>query len=127
MQTATQTTIKASELRIGNSAKMFVSSNEYVVWQLAWIDIKMCFEGTRIYEPIPLTPEILERCGFDEINVVYADDQPYDGSFGDYKILEYKSRMKNGFYLRYSTKLQYLHQLQNLYHSLTGEELNINL
>lgn len=72
---------------------------------------------------ISLSPEILEMCRMDEINIVYVDDSPFDGSIGDYKILEYKSRMKNGFYLSHSTHLQYLHQLQNLYFALTGEEL----
>ena len=70
--------------------------------------------------PIPLTPEILEKCGFEkkgkryskgwvylweqENNIVFALSEMYE-FVGDY--LPCKS----------------LHQLQNLYYALTGEEL----
>jgi len=84
--------------------------------------------------PIPLTPEILEKAGF-KWEIFYQgfynkamsnnSHSPYiilESSLdGIYKIVMFRTSMKIG------VSLQYLHQLQNLYFSLTGEELNINL
>lgn len=79
--------IKANELRIGNKIKR--KSNENIC-TVNWGIIKDfdLHEDVSDYEPIRLTPQILEKCGFENI---------------------------------------YLHQLQNLYFALTGNELEINL
>jgi hypothetical protein len=93
--------------------------------------------------PIPITPEILERCdGF------FVDDMNYNENKENYCICVYEGtylhiNSKNGvtkigsyehsadvgigtidttFYIQ-DTK--HLHQLQNLYHSLTGNELTL--
>lgn len=72
-------------------------------------------------EPIPLTPEILEMAGF-EVPDGYNDTVLYkDGIMIDFHLGEYKLRENNRI------KLKYLHQLQNLYFALTGEELEIKL
>jgi len=82
-------------------------------------------------KPIPLTEEILLKCGF---------KKDLDGSFqkNDVSIFLDK-RFKTNLYLQtndsnrnfiwfgYECKIQHLHQLQNLYFALTGEELNIEL
>jgi len=75
--------------------------------------------------PIPLTPEILEKCGFEKGYDVYSKD-----SFEIAYII-------NGFdevgYVLIINKeaesviFHYLHQLQNLYFALTGQELDTNL
>ena len=79
--------------------------------------------------PIPLTPEILEKCGFENKKL---------GK--DYWELP-NEKCINGwseeftFYLPYfemntytgTVSIKALHQLQNLYFALTGEELKINL
>jgi hypothetical protein len=111
--------IQANELRVGNYVYDF-SGKPVVV-------VRTTFGATPLETPIPLTPEILEKCGFEEINIIHVDERPYDGSIGDYQIKQFKSRMKNGYYLSHQTKLLYLHQLQNLYFALTGEELTVNL
>jgi hemerythrin superfamily protein len=81
-------------------------------------------ESLRInYHPIPLTPEILEKCGFiEKLNRQW--------SFGenqithDYMITVRYSKIIDGFYYQNAHfRLRHLHQLQNLYFALTGEEL----
>jgi hypothetical protein len=88
------------------------------------------------FEPIPLTPELLEKCGFkiDGDNVYYLDAFPE--AFPSQRfVIEYKEDI--GFMLRSRYQeycahftfrhLQHLHQLQNLYFDLTAKELNITL
>lgn len=85
-------------------------------------------------KPIPLTPEILEKCGF----IDRSGSIPNRMSFGVtmFKRLELVWYAQDSF-IRYQTKsegftlpfehVKYLHQLQNLYFALTGEELTVNL
>lgn len=125
----TETTLKASELRIGNwiakrigfdkiisiySNKVVVSTpkeDEYGYATLNMYDVK----------PIPLTKEIIEKAGMreKEDNVYYSFDRPnikltYVGQWHCYVD-------------SYPITLNYLHQLQNLYFALTGTELTIQL
>lgn len=90
------------------------------------------------YDPIPLTEEILSKCGFDfsafkkpmqtcGVDLFYGHDYYF-------KRIGYKTdlilRSLNGVFrieCFYSTRIQYLHQLQNLYFALTGEELEVKL
>lgn len=73
------------------------------------------------YDPIPITPEWLERLGFAVgkrsiykdfgfFEIEYERDQLYIG------INEYQDSLYH---------IQYVHQLQNLVYSLTGQELII--
>lgn len=69
-------------------------------------------------EPIPLTPEILEKCGFEQANGIMLWECngvqiAYETICGYFRI-----------YPR-TNKIEYLHQLQNLYWCLVGEELEI--
>lgn len=79
-------------------------------------------------KPIPLTEEILLKCGFEitrqtehpnNIWTVYGEECKFE--------LEHIT----SFYLYdnkcFGTKVQYLHQLQNLYFALTNTELTVNL
>lgn len=75
------------------------------------------------YAPIPLNDEWLLRFGFERSGVYYVKDEVYiydtcrlciDSE--EYGYFEYK--------FNYTSKLLvYVHQLQNLYFALTGEEL----
>lgn len=79
--------------------------------------------------PIPLTPELLERCGFiygeDEDDLRYYEhpesviDFQADVDFGDGK----NTFSQVNPILKY--KLEFLHQLQNLFFALEGYELEI--
>lgn len=81
--------------------------------------------------PIPLSPEMLEKCGFKK----NTDGQGYDILLNlplnsDWMYLVWND---SGFYLSNEDivlvilKCDYLHQLQNLYFALTQTELTINL
>lgn len=126
--------INANELRLclgnwveANSPPMIVGSiNEFDI-DLYMPDSEadcFSFDISRI-NGIPLTPEILEKAGF----VIPAGNHSYtvveDG------VIKYKFEM--GFYHTFIigntvfSHIKYVHQLQNLYFDLTGEELEINL
>ena len=75
------------------------------------------------FEPILLTRDILEKCGFENFNV---NDQ-----YSSYKKGPLTIRFVAGNAIRANIRdcefgCQYLHQLQNLYFDLTGEELEIS-
>lgn len=125
--------IKANELRIGNWAE---SKGKFV--QVNYMSYPMGDEQNRVVSfypntkghqddhnnlnnlnPIPITSEILESC-----KVMYKH-------FADRFYIRIVSggisigqRTKGIKYLR---NIKYVHQLQNIYFALTGEELEINL
>jgi hypothetical protein len=78
-------------------------------------------------EPIPLTEEWLKRFGFektiaDDVNHhfdYYTDEKISAGNLWEHD---------KGFCHDYDMggEIKHVHQLQNLYHALTGEELKIN-
>lgn len=113
--------MKANELRIGNWVYYPPMKNNYQVLRLN-TDIEVD------YEPIPLTEEILLKCGFSNNG---------DGGVELYlkpMILSYDLKTKKMYLMAGqfaectdTVPCEYLHQLQNLYFALTGEELTINL
>jgi hypothetical protein len=128
--------MKPNELRIGNWVKLFNDEfNKIHVISKTAIQVEGGIIGGEVFkleqiQPIPLTPEILEKCGFvkqyDECvfdfgnsrieQVIWADSEP-----------EWKFRRILGNDLtswRHGMiAINYLHQLQNLVFALTGEEL----
>jgi len=92
-------------------------------------------------EPIPLTPELLEKCGFkNESEYVYRHDE-----FGEYvlydaptdwgNVSEYPAEIDGhggGVLYGYChgsavIRTPYLHDLQNKFFAITGKDLEINL
>jgi hypothetical protein len=76
--------------------------------------------------PIALTPEILEKCGFKLLSDFYGLQHTY----GYIAILFENSTLMIEDLHDDSVNIKapkYLHQLQNLYFALTGEELQIKL
>lgn len=79
-------------------------------------------ESTHIndIEPIPLTEEILLKCGFNFWGGItsYCDREDF-----------WSIKMEDGrFEIEYvELEIKHLHQLQNLYFALTGKELEIEL
>lgn len=77
-------------------------------------------------EPIPITPEILEKAGLTDLNTITTN-----GGEIFYELVNYelgicgKDSAISGHI--YYAKCRYVHQLQNLYFALTGEELEIKL
>ena len=84
--------------------------------------------GQNLFEPIPLTPEILEKAGAYVSKIMSGYVLPLKGKTEIIRI--HKTIIADGYYWEWGThavKLGHLHQLQNLYFALTGEELNIEL
>lgn len=133
--------INATDLRIGNRI-LNAAGTEIEVTVEAITDIAL---KLRIVNGIPLTPEILLKCKFkkgqsedDEEREIYDIQVANNTSLyfdrhknwmrNDEEVVWYLSyewnnnHYKNDFW----AAPQYLHQLQNLYFALTGEELKYN-
>ena len=117
--------MKAEELRIGNLFKDKHSRKIIKVIKLSESKITFdgCFYGEWQAEPIPLTEEILLKCGFE-----FFDNERIFNNFviEDFHNGNYYFTAGEGIKL-HEKHIEYLHQLQNLYFSLTGEELNVKL
>lgn len=106
--------IKANELRIGN-----IINSEYGILSAHGSMISDIDNGSFIALPIPLTPEILEKCGFEKSG--------FDWFIHDFYLYHYP--LSELFVYKYNyaeREIQHLHQLQNLYFALTGTELEIS-
>lgn len=104
-----------NELRLGNYLLGY--DNNYFTWDYGHYDL--CSKGIDADElgmPIELTEEILLKSGF---NIFANHAVQYECII---LIYEGKFRYKNS-----NIDIKYLHQLQNLYFSLTGKELEIEL
>ena len=111
--------MNANELMIGN---YFIGySNNFQQWELAsfvWL-----FEGIEVDEIIrgfvPLNQDWLLKFGFE----MYE----FDNKANQFRFKERLIVYRDGFLYDYGTsvKLEYVHQLQNLYFSLTGNHLQL--
>lgn len=81
------------------------------------------------YNPIPLTPEILEKAGFVRDYNIFVYQPEFENI--QYRLTEFPAGTwiaSKGFinYNHELTLIRYLHQLQNLFFALMGEELPIS-
>lgn len=107
--------IQANELRIGNLVK-----NKYGdIGQVDIVWLRLVTEG-EIFEPIPLTEEILLKCGFEK-KVNYVKGMTIQDGIAFFDDNEFGHDKED------EIECKYLHQLQNLYFALTGQELTIEL
>lgn len=110
--------IDAKELRIGNLV-------QYPL--IGILPIETGADIDSVYEaagtPIPLTSEWLERCGF--VKDILFENQSPTYFLGDFFIDSSTFQPTDAGFPIAKYKIQYLHQLQNLYFALTGEELTI--
>lgn len=114
--------IKAKEYRIGN----WVSNGE-VDYQITAATIMHLTvrPNDAIVLPIPITPEWLERFGFE---CVYksAMHSTYFNNCMSYYFWNKPWNKPNQQYAEFNAAIihcKYIHQIQNLYFALTGEEL----
>jgi len=111
--------IAVNELRIGNWVNCLLLGN----YKLRSGDIEED-KANDIYKPILLTPEILIACGFKYMGYGWKHPDHFRPFVGYHQ----------GFHLYWEPDhtatmvkdVMYLHQLQNIYFSLTGEELTFN-
>ena len=119
--------INSNELMIGNWLGYFTD----FVDSLGFRKIKAheflsIHDNPKRVKPIPLTEEILLRCGFEKVRYEkYVHKKLI-------KLRAYPHVMKDGFGIHLMgsytlPNIKHLHQLQNLYHALTGQELKIEL
>jgi hypothetical protein len=139
--------INSFELRIGSWVRVTFSEDEvgfgkdYNSYITAIQQMKSMVFGDHHWhpndklEPIPLTEDILLKCGFEKF-IEQGSDHWYPNQDGLWSLrlennnpLEYifMIQVRVDEYLKLDTRYRYLHQLQNLYFTLTGEELNISL
>jgi hypothetical protein len=143
--------MKANELRVGN----WVTGDDgpqKVAYLGETIGLWNSIGGTEKYQhnpiishdidnlkPIPLTPEILGRAGFDKY-VVTTEGSVWGPSVLTYykketprfryisiRLQELEDEVNYVWEGDFSGYIKSLHQLQNLVFALTGEELNIEL
>lgn len=123
----------AEELRIGNIIRMDGNITNVGSIQSNFYGVMINGKGldTDSFEPIPLTEEILLKCGWmwnEECNAFEKCPN------GDARLFISKDNGINGkrkvfnYVLKaYIADVTFLHQLQNLFYSLCGKELEINL
>ena len=121
--------MKSNELRIGNLVNANGDMLSVTGADIAYFD----FNGND-YSPIPLTPEILEKAGFghdkmnkpETLNINWFCIKPCNKMISGQI---FKAGIRNAYdvELFHNTTLLFVHQLQNLYFALTGEELPIEL
>ena len=125
----------ANELRIGN----YVTKNS-VIGLVTCVNIDYCVfvnikngelhhtDKNCDFEPIPLTEEWLLKFGFIFSYIGSREWSNYDSSPDHNTVIEFvdgKFYFTGGEGIQFSRKYEYVHQLQNLYFALTGEELQI--
>ena len=110
--------MKANELRIGNLVYLWHNALEYSEFEANYTAIRQIHQGIEAYTPIPLTEEWLLKFGFEKdcdiytlgVYTMYSDDN------NDLYFCFF-------MYGDWEKKIEHVHQLQNLYFALTGEEL----
>lgn len=122
--------MEANELRIGN---FVLFSNDGTIFTVGSIEEKgftvqneeeTTWIESEEFEPIPLTEEWLLKFGF-KLNMNWFN---WNAAIGENEIGDFKLALRytddfGWFYQSRCTPLKYVHQLQNLYFAITGEEL----
>ena len=109
--------MKTSDLRIGNYIKLMFNHEDYETLQVTLNDLVSVDKKQAVYEPIPLTEEWLLKFGFEKVREYFTIDNEFEIFVDNEK-----------YYLYINSDRLYLHtlhQLQNLYFALTGEELTL--
>jgi hypothetical protein len=120
--------MKASELRIGNLLEF---SNGIQPTKLITVGRRFFssasiekedgdFEITGYYKPVPITEEFLKQFGFNQLNGSYWERNGV-GFIVGYAV-DGSMVVGNSFGARHC-HYYYVHQIQNIWHSVTGEEL----
>ncbi|TYP89439.1 hypothetical protein BC792_12740 [Sphingobacterium allocomposti] len=126
--------IQATELRLGNYVNLNDGSEHDKIRQISGIEHKIVYtliKGCRFAQvhqsfdriyPIPLTEEIIIKCGFERSEY---NDYRHPILFGTLTLYEGVAELHISD--MYSVWVNNLHQLQNLYFALTGEELEVKI
>ena len=123
----------AEELRIGNYV-LDEENKVRLVTELSRALIRTSFDLILLaseVKPIPLTEEILLKCGF-EINGKYYRSKYIQDSikliyYFNQRVLYFKYKGEFSPMIQIPRAIESLHELQNIYYALTGEELEAHL
>jgi len=126
--------MKATELRIGNYVKCYVKgiTDRFDTVQLNIYHLTDICKQIKDYkyEPIPLTEEWLLKFGFQDTDSYFnLLDFPDFRITWSVRVVESGERknfwLDENFLEVFQQNIKHVHQLQNLYFALTGEELEI--
>jgi hypothetical protein len=113
--------MKVKELRIGNLVAHIGSVCVLEEIGEEWVKVTNDQLNTKIDDliPIPLTEDWLVKFGFEVYDFDHKENQ--------YRFKERLFVIRDGLFCDYGSGvvLKYVHQLQNLYFALTGEELEL--
>ena len=113
--------IQANELRIGN---YIVFDGDIACLHQSKLANILKHNWVGICQPIELTEEILLKCGFNFKDMADLGVHVYIEVSNELSLSFKEGELYIG---EHSTKYNKLHQLQNLYFALKGEELEIKL
>lgn len=125
--------IKYNEVRFGNLVNQDGQITSINAGHFLSVDLGA--KELKGIDPIPLSPEWLERCGFERVK---EEDSNHYLSYSILKLDGVITKQEDGWYQMITdvdgyyeqnvgVKLEYVHQLQNRYQSFTGEELQIKM
>lgn len=121
--------MKANELRIGNWVYSAIDSKQPIkVPPIMIAQLSKNEDKEHNIKPIPITEDWLLRFGFELNNIrvkFWTEDRYPQWSL---KVLKIKKNNVGDFMLDgfgFFLHIKYIHQLQNLYFALTGEELKL--
>ena len=117
--------MNAKELRIGNWVNVGESKPFQVTGifkEYIWALVSETDFPLKDVKPIPLTTEWLERFGLKQSG--YNDEDKAIYQIRDHGVWILQNIVTKKFSIdQYEIEIKYVHQLQNLYFALTGEEL----
>ena len=119
--------MKASELRIGNLIEFWSVYDTVILINSINEDTSYANVYLNEIKPIPLTEEWLLKFGFE---IIWDSKYLTQYTLQSNMMFHYElDKPKNIWYARFGKyeleHIKYVHQLQNLYFALTGEELTI--
>jgi hypothetical protein len=131
--------METNELRIGNYISTGVGEETVIELYQHKLLVGSTLSGSSVryfeIDPIPLTEDWLVKFGFDKsIGFIMFIGEKFKGSSFEvshndldrwYAFFRNFNKGEADDFVLLRNNLQYVHQLQNLYHALTGEELEL--
>jgi len=118
--------IVASELRQGNIIETVDGIRQVtgVLGEVIYWGGEMEFCASFRCEPVPLTEEWLLKLGFSRSPLPFSEGV-YEGPIIDNRVEYNAGSFMYCLWTQRLRNIEHVHQLQNLYYALTGEELKI--
>ena len=117
--------LSATELRIGNLVNYDTAEGDILPNIIDWQDLKWLSEDEKgfnlVHNPIPLTEEWLLKFGattFDGNFIIERFRLIYKPNYKYYYVVDKYSNV-------YYSKVEFVHEWQNLFHSMNGKELTL--